>query len=67
MQNHRKNFHPFQSYLSGTLSKRPSVARRMTSPSSTLNSYWSADSGLSASTWLWSSVGGRESWNGVLK
>ena len=36
--------------LSGTLSKRPSVARRITSPSSTLNSYWSADSGLSANT-----------------
>ena len=36
--------------LSGTLSKSPSVARRMTSPSSTLNSYWSADSGLSANT-----------------
>ena len=39
------------SSLSGTLSKMPSVAMRITSPSSTLNSYWSAESGRSASTW----------------
>ena len=52
---------------SGMLSKTPSVAKRITSPSSTLNSYLSADSGASLSTSVANSEGGKDSWKGVLK
>jgi len=46
---------------SGMLSKTPSVAKRITSPSSTLNSYLSADSGASLSTSVANSEGGKDS------
>ena len=55
--------------LSGTLSKSPSVAKSMTSPSCTGNSYRSAASGGSVNTDpdCAISVGGRLNWKGVLK
>ena len=52
---------------SGTLSNTPSVAKMITSPSSTLNSYRSAASGRSLSTSDAISDGGKLNWNGVLK
>ena len=65
--------HPFRLSIcstkrpSGTLSKTPSVAKTITSPSSTLNSYLSAASGRSLKTSEAISEGGKLSWNGVLK
>lgn len=50
----------------GTLSKTPSVATKITSPSSTGNDKLSADSGLSDST-LSRPGGGKDNWKGVLK
>lgn len=51
----------------GTLSKTPSVATRMTSPSLTGKLSVSADSGLSLSTLAPWPGGGSDNWNGVLK
>jgi len=53
--------------LTGTLSKTPSVATNITSPSLTGKLNWSADSGLSLNTLSPCPGGGNDNWNGVLK